>query len=159
MKKKRKMFTVERGIKAYRLFKKSGQIRNTARSMGCSEKAVKNWIHKVKHTPSLKAEAESTIKGEIKPTKETKAQKIRDWLVEHPNGTHKECKKALKINVASSQFSDLTRKQRKDNNQPQKQPQLNKAVVTLERENAFLRWWNQGEREGFIDKLLEEISK
>jgi hypothetical protein len=30
---------------------------------------------------------------------------------------------------------------------------------TLSDENAFLRWWNLGERQGFVDRLLIELKK
>ena len=31
--------------------------------------------------------------------------------------------------------------------------------MTLNEENAYLRWWNQGERRGWVDRLLREIQK
>ncbi len=31
--------------------------------------------------------------------------------------------------------------------------------VTLKEENDYLRWWNQGERRGWVDRLLSEIQK
>jgi transposase len=33
------------------------------------------------------------------------------------------------------------------------------ASELISAENAFLRWWNQGERLGYVDKLLKEIQK
>jgi len=29
--------------------------------------------------------------------------------------------------------------------------------MTLKGENEYLRWWNQGERKGWVDRLLSEI--
>lgn len=31
--------------------------------------------------------------------------------------------------------------------------------VALKEENDYLRWWNQGERQGWVDRLLSEIQK
>lgn len=37
--------------------------------------------------------------------------------------------------------------------------QVLKATLSLQEENEFLRWWNQGERKGWVDRLLSEIQK
>jgi predicted transcriptional regulator len=33
------------------------------------------------------------------------------------------------------------------------------SAIDLSNENAFLRWWLLGERQGFIEKLLKELGK
>jgi len=42
---------------------------------------------------------------------------------------------------------------------PNGKVQVLKATLSLQEENEFLRWWNQGERKGWVDRLLSEIQK
>lgn len=42
---------------------------------------------------------------------------------------------------------------------PKKKAKLIQAASNLADENAFLRWWNTGERQGFVSRLLDELEK
>jgi hypothetical protein len=38
-------------------------------------------------------------------------------------------------------------------------PKLLSDLQRVQDENAFLRWWNEGERRGYVERLLSEIQK
>jgi transposase-like protein len=47
------------------------------------------------------------------------------------------------------------RKRRKKRNKTP--PAIDERLEALEDENAFLKWWNDGERRGFVERLLTAL--
>jgi transposase len=101
-------------------------------------------------------------KAKTKVDHSTIASRIRSWLATHPDGTRQEYIAETGHNINSGQFSytkHYVGKPKKSD--PVKTMITNslKQADTLVDENAFLRWWCQGERAGFVDRLLQELKK
>ena len=103
-----------------------------------------------------KAKKKSKKKPEI-----TKKEFIFNWLKEYPNGTHSEFKKDnKKPKLTAAYFNNIKRQHKKNGvkeNKPSKALTTFKTMQTLLDENEFLVWWNEGERKGHVDKLLERL--
>ena len=42
---------------------------------------------------------------------------------------------------------------------PKSKPKMLPSIQRLKDENAFLRWWNEGERSGYVERLLKELQE
>lgn len=97
--------------------------------------------------------------------------KARDWLKTNPEGTYNEYRTVTKNKIATSHFYKIrkeikegkkTKKQAKNKSNGVKatslEPTTTKINRSLQEENDFLKWWNQGERKGWVTKLLDELN-
>jgi predicted transcriptional regulator len=102
--------------------------------------------------------------------KPTKCSIIRKWIDTNPKGNRTDYIKDTGDEVTHSQFHCAKTYGVKEETAIIKRPVRKKASpqIILESitnqdklidENSFLRWWNLGERQGFVDRLLEELEK
>ncbi len=52
-----------------------------------------------------------------------------------------------------------TKEMRKKNGSKKIETAQQALDVVLKEENDFLKWWNQGERRGWVDRLLSEVQR
>jgi len=138
-----------------------------AKEMKVSRDSLRNWINKVDATPKLLsiARGQDTPKPADKRKETSKSDEMREWLGKHPLGTRDEFIKDTKIQVSGSHFSTIRTKM--GENRITKKSKSDHAVVNdhikqfkkMKEDNAFLQWWNTGERNGFVDRLLREVAK
>lgn len=145
-------------------------IHDIMRRKHLSKTAVYNWIKKVDENPKLRSTAQMVKEGKlVKKNKSsieagsstevflTKADQIRAWLRNNPEGNKSEFIRWSGVEVSQSQFSQIKTKMNGANNPPVKEAVT--SHIKYASENAFLRWWNIGERKGWVDRLLDELKK
>jgi len=126
--------------------------RQIAKENGVCKDSVNKWIKKVKTNPELLKKASN---GQNFSSNESKSKKVREWLNKNPTGVHKEFMKDTGIEISNSHFSTL-----KTKSNTKTKPVNEIAVIhQLQRELSFYKWWNEGERQGFIEQLLKELAK
>jgi hypothetical protein len=132
-------------------------------------------VHKT-HFNATKGKWKKTSKKYKPPSPiKTKADYIKEWLAKNPDGLFKQFNsdpEIKKIKVHPSQFNSIKRnlkaspkpsKKRKTNGVRKKRTNgINnlasiQTIQDLTEEVEFLRWWNQGERKGFVEKLFIKI--
>lgn len=167
----RHMFDEKKAIAMWVMHHNGVTIHDIMRRKHLSKTAVYNWIKKVEEDPTMKSTATMVLKGQAREVKKnkssieagsstevflTKADQIRAWLKNNPEGTKSEFIRWSGMEVSQSQFSQIKTKMNGNN------PPVKEAVTSHMKyasENAFLRWWNIGERKGWVDRLLEELKK
>lgn len=169
---KRTTFDEAKAIDMWVMKKQGTPVPYITKIMKVSKTAVYNWIKQVNKDPNLRAAAKLALAQSKQdkmykksaPSVEggSKADQIRAWLEKHPEGTKGEFVADTGMEISQSQFSDLKNK-RFRGTKPYKAPDKIADTVThissLSQENDFLRWWNLGERKGWVDRLLSELKK
>lgn len=97
-----------------------------------------------------------------------KTDVVRAWLSQYPDGTYGECAAAMPFELARPLFYSTRQRMRRG---PQKSKNKHGSSTNgtgngvthreevLMEENQFLRWWNEGERRGWVSRLLEAEAK
>ena len=125
--------------------------------LGISKGLAYTWFKRAKK--EQKTPKKSNGKG-------SKAPIIREWVRSNPNGTHKDFHRDTKIKVNGNYFSTLRCQTIREmgvapTHHSAKKPKIEKSsthLKDLKKENEFLHWWLQGERQGFVDLLLKQIN-
>lgn len=148
----RPKYTDAKAVKVHRLRNEGHTWAEIQERMGISADTALRWNRKVEDDPSLKARANGNGNG--------MANTARAWLRKHPTGSHADFVEAHG-SISTSYFSTL----RKQVTNGKNGKQLKEAVSTLpsddqlKEDNDFLRWWNKGERRGWVDRLLREVQE
>lgn len=182
-------FTPEKAIKAWVMHDQGFTGAVIAKEAGCHRDTVRAWVALVNTDKTLLQKAqkqtsfEATLPPEepaaVAPAREgSKRAVVEAWIRDTPLGTHADYnQQAKKKNrVATGYFSTLRTRLWKTEEHPVRaspppqpptpaefrvtQAEINAKVCdNLEQENKFLRWWNLGERHGWVDRLLAETAK
>jgi uncharacterized protein HemX len=177
--------TPEKLIRAWLLAQQDYTYTAIGEKLNCNDNTASRWVTLVENDPKLLAEAKAKLKQKRTPAtinKTTKSSRIREWVKANPNGSRTECEKALKIDILSSLFStqrgvvlgrctpsgkkieksgkEVQMKSKKIDKKLKKLDKANKGLKgeeAMKEEIAYLRWWNYGERNGFVQRLLDEL--
>jgi len=110
--------------------------------------------------------------GRKPPVQYTEALAIKAWLMREKGHTNEEIKQKLDISGGSvtlwirkvensPRLKSLATKKAtvKENPQSSGNGENNKIeeISNLMTENAYLRWWNLGLQQGFVDRLLKDM--
>ena len=173
-------FTPEKAIKAWVMHDQGFTGAVIAKELGCHRDTVRAWVALVNTDKTLLQKAqkqtsfEATLPPEepavVAPAREgSKRELIEAWIRDYPLGTHADYNRQAKKKdrVATGYFSTLRTRLCKEHpvqvSPPPPPPtpaEFNAKVYdNLAQENKFLRWWNLGERHGWVDRLLAETAK
>lgn len=96
-----------------------------------------------------------------KRKKGTKAERVRQWLADHPKGNRQQFTTDTGISIHTSQFAALKRAANGGNGdvvKGSKPPSSEDQIQFLQEHTKFLEWCLIGERKGWVDLLLEKIN-
>lgn len=175
-----KKYTNAKGLRAYRLRKDGNSYSEIAKKIGnVSIDSIRLWCFKVakeKGDTEMLATKRKTPRrsGNGKSRTINKADILRDWFKTVPQrlnmravDAYGQFSRETGVKMQQPYFNTLRRKLREANKAKGreiratvvKRANTMKKSVDLQKEVDYLRWWNQGERSGWVDRLLNEVQK
>lgn len=165
--------TDDKAIEAYKMYHDQNKsVETIAKHFGVSGKSIYNWLTKVEEKGLNKKKKQLALPLD-KSTELTRGEKrkiIEKWLNEHPNGLFNQFIKDTGLSIHSSYFYNLraihnaahgqndTPKNGSNSKSSSKDAQSIETIQKLLDENEFLKWWNEGERKGYVEKLLHQMN-
>lgn len=153
-----------KAIKAWILRKKGNCPDTTAKIMKVVKSTIHKWCKKVEQDKELLAKASSQLIHNNSSTivdKNKKADVVRNWLKLHPYECKRDFEAQTGMSVSHSQFSFLKKEWQEKGKAALTETITDTVTLPINEklidENSFLRWWNLGERQGFVDRLLKEL--
>lgn len=154
------------------------------RLLNVSSSTVKRWVAQIDSdaelmamakeqsmTPLVKAKSHP-LKGEPKAKRNgkqwgEKSQKIVEWLQEHPNGIREQFVMQTGVQINPSWWYRVKARMRSGNGVSATKEAPTESVSKITRttqanlvaEIEFLRWWNLGERKGWVERLLQQLQE
>jgi hypothetical protein len=120
-------------IKAWLLAQEDYTYLAIGEKLDCNNDTAARWVNEVENDPKLLKQAKAKLNGKPGKKVQAKSKKID--------------RKLGKLDKQLAQTSVGMRRLKGAKNE-----------VEMQDEIEFLRWWNFGERKGFVDRLLEEIN-
>jgi hypothetical protein len=114
---------------------------------GVSDRTISKWIKKVNNDPDLLAKAKSKDKVTAN------ANNISSRAKRTPNG------KVIKGSPSGAFNFSSTRSSKKKKVSPKTVKDDLAYTAKLEDEIAFMKWWNNGERNGYVERLLKALEQ
>lgn len=164
-------FTPKKAYRALKLTSDGYSNVEVGRRLGVSGDTIARWIIKLNDDPKLeqgkkeaatrkvvkkkkakKKKAKASNGSAKQPQNGQKKEAIRKWMSTHPQGTYRDFLEDTEISNINANYFHIVR------HQIRKEPPENGDDVTSMKDRiSFLEWWNEGERKGFVDRLLNEI--
>jgi transposase len=131
-------YTEAKAIQAWVMRKKKQRTKIVADTFNITTKSVSNWIRRVNNNKDLLARAQLASGSYSQIAKAALEQQIAKAAFEQSSLS--DAKTATPV----GEISEICLQHVNVHEQ-------------LTDENAFLRWWNFGERKGWVDRLLKEL--
>jgi transposase len=163
-------FTPEKAYRALQLTSEGHSNVEVGKRLKVSGDTVARWLTRLEEDPDLMKQVKSTAKKKAKkkkvpkkkaktsngktkqPQNGEKKEAIRKWMAAHPQGTYRDFLEDTGISTINANYFHIVR------HQVRKEPPINGDDVSSMKDRiSFLEWWNEGERKGFVDRLLSEI--
>jgi hypothetical protein len=158
-------FTPAKAHRALQLTSEGHSNVEVGRRLKVSGDTIARWLTRLEEDPDLLKQVKAAAKkkatkkktktsnGKTKqPQNGEKKAAIRKWMAAHPDGTYRDFLEDTNINTIDANYfhhaRHLIRKE---------VPTNGEDTTTLKDRVAFLEWWNEGERKGYVDRLLSEI--
>jgi len=161
----KRKFTPAKAYSAW-LFLKTMTREEAGKKLRVSADTVSRWAAKLEEDPDLMKEAKKShqklveqmkhihSKANGQPKNGEKKEAIRSWMQKNPKGTYQDFLEATGIkNINANYFHQTRHKIRRESGKAQE------GDLDFYRDRcAYLEWWNDGERQGFVDRLLDDIA-
>ena len=167
------VYTKEKGKEAHNLYySKNVPVTEIAKQFKVSNRVIYNWLNKVDDI--IKEEKrKTTLKNSSSNSgKLSKMEIVKNWLKNNSQGTYSQFIKDIKASVHRTYFNLVKSEKkkvysRKPKNVEKKASGSNghadlqkiSTIQSLLDESEFLKWWSEGERKGYVEKLLLKINE
>lgn len=150
-------YTDAKAVRVYKLRNEGNTWAEIQDRIGISADTAMRWYKKVEDDSALRKKAGGP---RTKDNSKSMANTARAWIRKNPEGTHAQFVKKHG-DISTSYFSTLRSQVKNGKSSKELEQSINNLPSDdqLREDNDFLRWWNNGERRGWVDRLLREVQE